>query len=83
VARPEGNGLSDSKGLPTTWSTNKNIVWRAELPSWSGATPIIWGDYVFITSPSKTEPTEKPKNEEERRGGGRFGEEVRKFGYER
>src|SRR4051812_24167140 len=70
---PEGNGLSDSKGLPTSWSTNKHIVWRSELPSWSGATPIVWGDYVFVTSPSKPSADDKPSNEEERRGGGRFG----------
>jgi outer membrane protein assembly factor BamB len=70
---PEGNGLSDSKELPTSWSTNKNIVWRAELPSWSGSTPVVWGDHVFVTSPSKPDPNEKPRNDEERRGGGRFG----------
>src|SRR4051812_1619919 len=70
---PDGNGLSDSKGLPTTWSTNKNIVWKAELPSWSGATPIIFGEYVFITSASKPDASDKPRTDEERRGGGRFG----------
>jgi outer membrane protein assembly factor BamB len=70
---PEGNGISDSKGLPTSWSTNKNILWKADLPSWSGSTPIIFGDHVFVTSPSKADPNEKPRNEEERRGGGRFG----------
>src|SRR6476660_625187 len=52
---PLGNGISDSKNLPTTWSLekNENIVWKAALPSWSGGTPIIWGDHIFVTSPSK------------------------------
>ncbi len=50
---PEGNGLSDSKGLPVTWSSNQNVVWKTELPAWSGGTPIIWGDRIFLTSPSK------------------------------
>jgi outer membrane protein assembly factor BamB len=52
---PTGNGISDSKNLPTTWSLekNENIVWKTELPSWSGGTPIIWGDHIFVTSPSK------------------------------
>jgi outer membrane protein assembly factor BamB len=51
---PNGNGISDSKNLPTTWSaqTGENIVWKSELPSWSGSTPVIWGDYIFLTSPS-------------------------------
>jgi outer membrane protein assembly factor BamB len=54
---PTGNGISDSKNLPTTWSleTNENIVWKTELPSWSGSTPIIWGDHIFVMSPSKSE----------------------------
>ena len=44
------NGTSDAKGLPLTWSTTENVVWRTKLPSWAAATPIIWGDTVFVTS---------------------------------
>src|ERR1051326_4161249 len=50
---PYGNGVSKATGLPTSWSIDKNVVWKTELPSWSGGTPIVWGDYVFLTSPSK------------------------------
>jgi len=52
---PNGNGTSDSTKLPTEWSLtkNKNIVWKAQLPWWSGGTPVIWGDRVFVTSPTK------------------------------
>jgi outer membrane protein assembly factor BamB len=54
---PNADGTSDSTGLPTTWSLekNENIVWKTELPSWSGSTPIIWGDHIFVMSPSKQE----------------------------
>jgi hypothetical protein len=54
---PLANGTSDSTGLPTEWSLaeNKNIVWKTELPSWSGSTPIIWGEHVFVTSPSRSD----------------------------
>ena len=54
---PSGNGTSDSTKLPTEWSLakNKNIVWKAALPWWSGGTPVIWGDRVFVTSPTKSE----------------------------
>ena len=53
---PNGNGTSDSKNLPTTWSlaTGENIVWKTELPAWSGSTPVIWGNAIFLTSPSKS-----------------------------
>jgi outer membrane protein assembly factor BamB len=66
----EGNGASDSKGLPTEWSPEKNIVWKTELPSWSGATPIVWGDKVFVTSASKAEPGAPVKA---KGGGGSYG----------
>jgi outer membrane protein assembly factor BamB len=49
---PHGNGISDSTGLPTTWSLQENIVWKAPLPSWSGGTPVVWGDRIFVTSPT-------------------------------
>ena len=52
---PNANGTSNSTNLPTSWSASEgqNIVWKAELPHWSGGTPIIWGDRIFLTSPTK------------------------------
>ncbi len=67
---PSHNGIVDSKTVPTTWSLSDNIKWKAPLPAWSAATPIIWGDYVFVTSPSKAgskaeEPEEIPAGQEQ------------------
>ncbi|NOR15557.1 MAG: PQQ-binding-like beta-propeller repeat protein, partial [Candidatus Aminicenantes bacterium] len=56
---PSHNGIVDSKTVPTTWSLSDNIKWKTPLPAWSAATPIIWGDHVFVTSPSKAEPKAK------------------------
>ena len=61
---PRQNGVSSARNLPTSWSLEENIVWKAELPSWSGSTPVIWEDRIFLTSPS---PAQKP---EEREPGG-------------
>ena len=62
---PNGNGVSDSKNLPTTWSpaTSENIVWKVELPAWSGSTPVIWGDYIFLTSPGTDDGSPPPADE--------------------
>lgn len=54
---PHHNGISQAVNLPTTWSRTNNIVWKTELPSWSAATPIIWGDRIYVTSPSRAEQT--------------------------
>jgi len=45
---PQMNGLSSEKNLPTTWNRTTNVAWRLALPSWSGATPIVWGDLIFL-----------------------------------
>jgi outer membrane protein assembly factor BamB len=48
---PHLDGSSQTaRNLPVEWSETKNVVWRAKLPSWAAATPIVWGDTVFVTS---------------------------------
>src|SRR5262245_56179709 len=45
---PTADGVSTEAGLPTTWSATENIAWKLALPAYSGSTPIIWGDTVFL-----------------------------------
>jgi outer membrane protein assembly factor BamB len=45
---PGGNGVSAEKNLPIKWSPSENIAWKLALPQWSGATPVIWGDTIFL-----------------------------------
>jgi len=48
---PQANGVAPADAdPPLEWGPDKNILWRAPLPSWSAATPIVWGDTVFVTS---------------------------------
>jgi outer membrane protein assembly factor BamB len=42
------NGVSGEKGLPVRWSPTDNIAWKLALPERSGATPIVWGEHVFL-----------------------------------
>ena len=58
---PQQDGVSTAKNLPASWSLTENIIWKAELPSWSGSTPVIWGDRIFLTSPS---PAQRPEEQE-------------------
>ncbi|MFH1498080.1 MAG: PQQ-binding-like beta-propeller repeat protein, partial [Verrucomicrobiota bacterium] len=45
---PSLNGVSGEKNLPVRWSTTENIGWKLALPAWSGSTPIVWGDRIFL-----------------------------------
>jgi outer membrane protein assembly factor BamB len=45
---PSLNGVSGETGLPIRWSKKDNIAWRFALPAWSGSTPIVWGERIFL-----------------------------------
>jgi len=42
------NGVSGETNLPVTWTADSNIAWKLPLPEWSGATPIVWNDYICL-----------------------------------
>ena len=45
---PMLNGISGEKNLPVKWSTTENVAWRVAVPQYSGSTPIIWGEHIFL-----------------------------------
>ena len=45
---PSANGISAETNLPVKWTTTENIAWKLPLPAWSGSTPIVWGDRIFL-----------------------------------
>lgn len=45
---PSLNGVSNEKNLPVKWTTEENVAWKTAMPGWSGSTPIIWRDRIFL-----------------------------------
>jgi len=52
---PRRDGTSLEKGLPVRWSKTENVLWRVPLPGPAGATPVVWGNYIFLTSIEKND----------------------------
>lgn len=48
---PALNGTSAEKALPAKFSPTEGVKWAVDMPGVSGATPIVWGDRVFVMSP--------------------------------
>src|SRR5438876_5483808 len=46
---PHGLGVSQEKGSPAEWSTDKNIVWRTVLPGAGASCPITVGKRIYLT----------------------------------
>jgi len=47
---PRGDGTSLEEHVPLHWSATSNVVWQADVPGVGHASPIIWGDRLFVVS---------------------------------
>ena len=47
---PTGQGISDERGLPLTWSENKNVRWKVAIPGRGWSSPAIQGDKIWLTT---------------------------------
>jgi outer membrane protein assembly factor BamB len=47
---PDGQGHSDSTGLPVTWSETEHIRWKTEIPGQGWSSPVIAGNQVWMTT---------------------------------
>lgn len=43
-----GSGEAADAKIPLQWGKEKNVRWRVELPDRGNATPVIWGDRIFV-----------------------------------
>ena len=47
---PAGGAVSSESGLPHRWSNTENVAWKSRLAGAGVASPIVWGDRVFVIS---------------------------------
>ena len=66
---PEANGISRTATPPIEWSEDKNVRWKVAIDGQGNASPIIWGDKVFLLTaintgridPSRPDPKDQPE----------------------
>ncbi len=47
---PRGDGSSDARGLPLTWSETNHLKWKTPIHGRSWSSPVIWGKQVWLTT---------------------------------
>lgn len=53
---PAANGEApDSATPPMSWDATKNVKWIADIPGKGSATPIVWGNQIFVLSAEETD----------------------------
>ena len=56
---PDGQGHSDAKNLPTTWSETENIVWKTPVPGRAWSSPVFADGVIWLTNAVETHVDEK------------------------
>ena len=44
---PTRDGVSTDL-VPLVWDTEANVVWKLEMPEWTGSTPAVWEELIFL-----------------------------------
>ena len=60
---PQATGVSPAGNPPLEWGEGRNIRWKVEIPGKGSASPIVWGDRIYLTSAiqtGKSAPPPKP-----------------------
>src|SRR5688572_10821096 len=47
---PTGQGVSEERGLPLTWSENKNVRWKVAIRGHGWSSPVVQGDRIWLTT---------------------------------
>ena len=49
---PNASGVADGTNPPITWEVEKtqNVLWKTDIPGLSHASPVVWGNQIFVIS---------------------------------
>lgn len=47
---PNGDGISDSKEAPLTWSETNHIKWKTPIHGKAWSSPVVWGNQIWMTT---------------------------------
>ena len=47
---PSGQGIVSTGNYPDRWTAIDNVLWRTSLSGRGNSSPIVWDDYIILTS---------------------------------
>ena len=55
---PNASGIAEGSKPPLTWDVEKstNVLWKTNVPGLSHASPIVWGNHIFVITAVSSNP---------------------------
>src|SRR5262245_61213783 len=64
---PLANGVAPHGDPPVRWDQKTNVKWKTPIPGLGSATPVVWGDRIFVLTAIDTgraaDPAALPKGD--------------------
>ena len=60
---PLGTGVAPAADPPLTWSEEKNVRWKVPIPGKGHASPVVWGDRIYLLTAIPREGGAGPTSE--------------------
>jgi len=57
---PQATGVAPKADPPVEWSEEKNIRWKVAMPGPGHATPVVWGDRIYVLAAVQTDKEVTP-----------------------
>ena len=56
---PNASGVAEGTNPPVTWDLQKsqNVLWKTAIPGLSHASPIVWGNHIFVITAVSSDST--------------------------
>src|SRR5919112_5723308 len=57
------SGVTEGKTTPAAWDAAKsqNVAWKTAIPGLSHASPVVWGDKVFVITAVSSAPKDETR----------------------
>jgi len=68
---PDATGVAPFGDPPLEWSEASNIRWKVEIPGEGSASPIVWGDRIFVLTAVPSDEQPEQPTQQSRGGFGR------------
>jgi len=55
---PQASGIAEQQNIPDRWNgkSGENILWHTPIPGLAHSSPVVWGNRIFVTSASSSDP---------------------------
>ena len=57
---PEATGVAPFGDPPVEWGEDKNVRWKTEIPGKGHASPVVWGERIFVLTAIETDKVVEP-----------------------